>query len=48
VPRPDSALGWGTSAIGMGFALLLVSLVVSYRLRHEPLCVPTAATRPPD
>jgi hypothetical protein len=48
VPRPDSSLGWGTSAIGMGFALLLVSLVVSYRLRHKPLSVPAAAPRPPD
>lgn len=39
VPAPQSLLGWGGTAVGLGFALLLGSLAASYRLRrpgHEP------------
>lgn len=33
LPTPRSPLGWGASAVGLGFALLLGSLVASYTLR---------------
>ena len=34
VPAPESQLGWGATAVGVGFALLLASLAASYRLRR--------------
>lgn len=34
VPRPQTPLGWGSSALVLGFALLLAGLVTSYRLRR--------------
>jgi hypothetical protein len=37
LPIPRSLVEWGASAVGLGFALLLGSLVVSYRLRTTPL-----------
>jgi hypothetical protein len=33
VPPPRSLLEWGATAVGLGFALLLASLLASYRLR---------------
>jgi hypothetical protein len=33
IPLPHTTLGWGSSALVLGFALLLAGLVVSYRLR---------------
>lgn len=33
VPAPRSLLEWGATAVGLGFALLLASLLASYRLR---------------
>jgi hypothetical protein len=33
VPVPRTLVEWGASAVGLGFALLLASLVTSYRLR---------------
>lgn len=34
VPQPQTTLEWGLTALAGGFALLLSSLLVSYRLRH--------------
>jgi len=34
VSAPESLLGWGATAVGLGFALLLASLAASYRLRR--------------
>ncbi len=34
VPRPGTLLEWGGAAVGLGFVLLVASLVTSYRLRH--------------
>lgn len=34
VPTPHTTLGWGSSALVLGFALLLASLATSYRLRR--------------
>lgn len=34
IPQPRSMLEWGASAVALGFALLVASLVTSYRLRH--------------
>jgi hypothetical protein len=34
IPTPHTTLGWGSSALVLGFALLLVGLVASYRLRQ--------------
>lgn len=34
IPTPHTMLGWGSSALVLGFALLLASLVVSYRVRR--------------
>jgi hypothetical protein len=39
IPRPHSTLGWGSSALALGFALLLAGLLTSYRLRK--LTLPT-------
>jgi hypothetical protein len=39
VPTPRTLVGWGGTAVVLGFALLLVSLAASYRLRrseHDP------------
>jgi hypothetical protein len=33
IPAPQSLLEWGATAVGLGFALLFVSLAASYRLR---------------
>jgi hypothetical protein len=33
IPTPHTTLGWGSSALVLGFALLLAGLVASYRLR---------------
>ena len=33
VPRPTSLLGWGGSAVALGFVLLAVSVALSYRFR---------------
>lgn len=35
VPTPRSALEWGIACIGLGFALLVLSLLVSVRWRHR-------------
>ena len=42
IPTPRSTLGWGSSALVLGFALLVVSLAASYRLRK--LAPPEAVT----
>ncbi|MBX3232138.1 MAG: hypothetical protein KIT84_19515 [Labilithrix sp.] len=34
VPTPHTMLGWGSSALALGFALLLGALATSYRLRR--------------
>ncbi len=34
VPAPQSGLEWGVTSIGLGFALLLLSLLASVRWRH--------------
>lgn len=34
IPTPHTTLGWGSSALVLGFALLLASLAASYRLRR--------------
>jgi hypothetical protein len=34
VPEPQTLVGWGVTAVGLGFAMLLGSLAVSYRLRR--------------
>jgi hypothetical protein len=33
IPTPHTTLGWGSSALVLGFALLLAGLIASYRLR---------------
>ena len=34
VPAPQTLVGWGAAAVGLGFGLLLFSLAASYRLRR--------------
>jgi len=36
LPEPRTAFEWGVASIGAGFAVLLVSLVASFRLSRRP------------
>jgi hypothetical protein len=46
VSLPATRLGWGLSTVSAGFALLLASLVIAYRLRPHPEAT-TSYGKPP-